>query len=234
MKKVIGLLLSLTAIISTGCEAQEKTLEYKVRPPKGGIKQPPLLILVHGLGSNEDDLFQLAEYLPPNYLIVSARAPYSAAENRYKWYDVDFSSGKPVINPEQKEESRVKLLSFLRELKSSHDFDTNKVFIGGFSQGAIMSYSAGLSAPDDFAGIIALSGRMLEATKSRLNDASSTLPRTLIIHGTQDRVLPVGYARQANTILKQKQAAVEYHEIDLGHSINNQTIQLLNAWLNKQ
>src|SRR5690606_33828319 len=121
---------------------KEKTgLEYLLRKPKSNIEHPPMLILLHGLGSNEKDLFQLADYLDDDYLIVFARAPYTYGNNGYKWYDLSFPSGQPVHNSEQAEKSRLLLLDFVQELKQTHKVNENKIFLGGFSQGAIMSYS---------------------------------------------------------------------------------------------
>ncbi|MEO1260790.1 MAG: dienelactone hydrolase family protein [Bacteroidota bacterium] len=233
MKLTICLVLSILGISLSNCqtEAPAKLLEHKVRMAKKGVQNPPLLILLHGLGSNENDLFQLANLLDENFLIVSARAPYVVSTDKFKWYDVDFSSGRPVINDAQAEESRKRLKGFVDQLKSVYSFDQEKIFIGGFSQGAIMSYSIGLTEPDYFAGIIALGGRMLDATKSKIAESKLASSNVLIIHGTKDKVLPVQYARQAKSVLEQQQVNLEYHEIDLGHSINRETLQLLNNWL---
>jgi phospholipase/carboxylesterase len=85
--------------------------------------------------------------------VVSARAPYEKGNGSYAWYDVDFSSGKPIINYIQAEKSRTILLQFISQLKSKQNSDEKRVYVCGFSQGAIMSYSLGLARPDKIKGI---------------------------------------------------------------------------------
>ena len=68
------------------------SLEYVVRQPKITTENPPLLILLHGYGSNEHDLFSFAEELPQELLIVSARAPYDMGNGGHAWYAINFDT----------------------------------------------------------------------------------------------------------------------------------------------
>lgn len=211
--------------------SKEPVLTYLYREGKAvANKKPPLLILMHGVGSNEHDLYALKDYLPEEYLVVFARAPFELGPNSYKWYDVDFSTGKPVINEEEAEQSRKMIDQFIEQLKSKHEFDTSKVILGGFSQGAIMSYSVGMQS-DKVSGVVALSGRMLDDTKRYIGDTDGKLPQTLIIHGTQDGVLPLAYAQTASELLRQENVKLSYHELTIGHQINSDVLQILNQWL---
>lgn len=221
------------AILLQGCQAQDEpaVLEYKVRTPKVHSKNPPLLLLLHGFGSNEDDLFQLTNYLDDDFLIVSARAPYDRSPGTYKWYHLDLSSQPYKADLEQAEQSRLLLLKFINQLKRKHDFDENKIVIGGFSQGGIMSYSVGLTEPDEIAGIISLSGRMLDDTKTNAKKDKLKSKKALIIHGTKDSVLSVDLARSAKTFLETTPMEITYHEIEMEHTINQEAIQYMNAWL---
>jgi phospholipase/carboxylesterase len=233
MKAINTLFLIIALFTLAHCQAQtQKTmLEYKTRAPKTDIKKPPLLILLHGVGSNEDDLYQLADHLDGEYLIIFPRGSYTQSPGHYMWYDVDFSTGKPVINAERAEASRVTLLNFIDQLKEKHTFDENKVIVGGFSQGGIMSYSLGLTDPGKVQGFISLSGRMLEEIKPKVKADKLASAKALIIHGKADNVLPVNYARQAKAYLESHSVKPTYHEINLGHAINDETIQLMNKWL---
>lgn len=214
-------------------ELVKTDLVYKVREARPGAKKPPLLILLHGLGSNEDDLFQLAGHIDKDYLVVFVRAPYSAGQNRYKWYDVSFGGGKPTINEAQAQESLGTLAAFTEQLKSTLSFDEDRVTIGGFSQGAIMSYSFALQNPSKVQGVLALSGRLLESAKSTADSEEFKNISVLIVHGTSDRVLPVHYARTAKEFLDSKGFKMDYHELNMGHSINGETIQFMNQQLSK-
>lgn len=232
-KLIISLIMLSSTIQACYVKGDNPVLEYVIKEPKVQSKNSPLLILLHGVGSNEADLFQLAQHLPDEYVIVSARAPYIQSENRFKWYDVDFSTGRPVINYEQAEKSRLILKQFINQLKSLHTFDHQKVIIGGFSQGAIMSYSLGLTEPHLVHGIMSLSGRMLEEIKPLIKTKGAEELELLIVHGTQDRVLGIDYARQAKNYLEERKFRVNYHEISAGHTINSQTVQLINGWLSR-
>lgn len=65
-------------------------LQYVVRQPKIKTGKVPLIILLHGVGGNEQDLVSFANQLPGNFLVVSARAPYTISEDCYSWYKVNF------------------------------------------------------------------------------------------------------------------------------------------------
>src|SRR5260370_18441338 len=89
------------------------SLVHLVRQPLVETSTPPLLLLLHGVGSNEHDLFALAPFLDERFLIISVRAPNTQAPGSYAWFEVDFTPRGPVINPAQAEASRKPLLAFL-------------------------------------------------------------------------------------------------------------------------
>lgn len=210
----------------------EKPLEYLIRKPKVSVENPPLLLLLHGVGSNEEDLFSLTNYLPDSMLIVSARGPVTLGRDSYGWYEVLFTTGQPKINLEQERESRKLLLEFLDYLKLNYQFDESNVWIGGFSQGAIMSYSIGLLHPERIKGIIALSGRLLEENKTIVNVTEKVLNKRIFIsHGTNDRVLSVEYARSVKGYLESIGNHPHYKEYEEGHSINREMLKDLIQWL---
>ena len=215
--------------------AEPLPLKYLVRQPKIKSENPPLLLLLHGVGSNENDLFSLADGLDARFLIVSARAPYTISEGSYKWYEVGFAGGAPRIDTAQAEKSRQILIQFLEQLKTKHAFDAQRVYLCGFSQGAIMSFSVGLTQPELLRGIIDLSGRVLTEIKPKMAEKSRFKNfKTLVIHGTQDNVLPIIHARQAKQLLDEMGINTEYHEIETGHNITRETLDYISAWLGKE
>ena len=76
MRLLIIMLMLSSAVQAFQLKEDHSVLEYKKREPKSKIETPPLLILLHGVGSNEDDLFPIAAHLPDNYLVVTVRAPF--------------------------------------------------------------------------------------------------------------------------------------------------------------
>lgn len=173
----------------------DTTLFYTSRKPKDAINKPPLLIMLHGVGSNEQHMFSLAQAMPDKYLVVSVRGPLSLSVGSYAWFQVDFSTGHPQINALQAEQSRQKIISFIDELKLVEDFDDKQVFLMGFSQGGIMSYSAALTTPEKIKGIVVMSGRLLPEVKPLItsNDKLKQL-KVFVSHGKSDNVLNYQYA----------------------------------------
>lgn len=235
MKACTAILLTLL-FMSSAYDFKEPNplLVYVYRVPTVKNAKPPLLILLHGTGSNEQDLFSFADQLPGKFLVVSARAPYTISNGSYTWYELHFENGKPIYNKEQAEQSRKTILAFIEQLKTKHDFDPAKVYLCGFSQGGIMSYSVGLTHPDKVKGIAVMSGRLLEEVKTTA--ASKEQLKSLqvfISHGTQDNVLTVQYARESQAYLKQLGITSQYKEYPEPHTISREMFADLLNWLNK-
>lgn len=213
--------------------ANAGVLKYLVRQPKIQIAKPPVIILLHGVGSNEQDLFSFADQLPDKYLVISARAPYTLSEGSYAWYQVDFSTGKPIINSMQEEKSRSIIIQFITDLKKEFSFDEKQVYIGGFSQGGIMAYSIGLTRPDLVHGIVVMSGRLLEEVKPLIASKEKLLQlKVFISHGTNDQTLGIHYARESASYLKALNINISYKEYPEGHGINNAMFSDMVNWLN--
>ena len=205
-------------------------LHYLVREPKIKSSNNKAIVLLHGVGSNEQDLFSLADHLSADFFIVSARAPFSLGPERFAWYNVDFSTGKPVIDAEQELSSREVIREFLAQIKQKYSLQ--EVYLGGFSQGAIMSYSIGLTYPKEVDGVIAFSGRVLENIQSTVAKKEELHHlKVFVAHGVQDGTLPVHYARQAKAFLQNLGVPLTYHEYNMGHQINSELLTDLDAWL---
>jgi phospholipase/carboxylesterase len=229
------LIASIMLTLSPQCcyaKGDTTLLHYIVRQPKVAVQNPPLLILLHGVGSDENDLFSLGNQLNDSFLIVSARAPFTISERNYKWYDVDFSTGKPRIDAQQAEKSRIVLIQFLNQLKEKHVFDSTQVYLAGFSQGAIMAFSVGLTRPDKIKGIIAMGGRVLDEIQPNIaNKKGFGNFKALILHGKMDNVLPIQYARNSKTLLDSLNVKTSYYELETGHTITAKMVGLINKWL---
>lgn len=213
---------------------QKPSLHYLVRPPKVKTEKPPLIILMHGVGSNEQNMFSFAKALPDQFLVVSARGPLVLGHNSFAWFQVKFTAQGSVINEEQAESSRKDILKFIEDLKNVEDFDENKVFLMGFSQGGIMSYSVALTEPEKIKGIAVMSGRLLPevkplvATENRLKKL-----KIFVSHGTQDSVLKFQYALDAVDYLQVKGLHPEFHQYQEDHTINQQMLNDVVTWLSE-
>jgi phospholipase/carboxylesterase len=211
---------------------EKTTLHYLVRPPKTKATKPPLLLLLHGVGGNEKNLFLFANELPDNFLVVSARGPLILGPESFAWFQVNFTGGHPQINEQQAEAARLTILDFIESLKNEIDFDYKQVYLMGFSQGGIMSYSVALTEPEKIKGIAVMSGRLLPEVKPLIADEKRLEKlKVFISHGTQDAVLHFPFATDAVAYLQTKGIHPEFHQYDEGHTINKQMFDDVNLWL---
>jgi phospholipase/carboxylesterase len=211
------------------------SLVHLVSQPKVEASNPPLLLLLHGVGSNEHDLFGLVPYLDKRFLIISVRAPNTLGPGSYAWFEVDFTPQGPVINPAQAEASRLALITFLDEAVNAYDADPKQVYLMGFSQGAIMSSSIALTQPQLVAGVVLMSGRILPEIQPLIasNEELSGLP-FLVVHGTADMVLPISYGHASRQLLSSLPVELTYHEYRIGHEVSQESLADVTAWLSAQ
>lgn len=145
---------------------------------------------------------------------------------------MNFNTGKPIIDAEQAEKSRNILLQFINQLKEKHKFNSKEIYLCGFSQGAIMAFSVGLTRPDKIKAVIALSGRVLKEVRPMIAAKEKFVQlKTLIIHGKEDNVLPIHYAKESKLLVDELGIKNKYIELEAGHTVTSETIELINEWL---
>lgn len=211
----------------------ELSLEYKVREPKILLDKNPLLLLLHGYGSNEDDLFSFASELPDEYFVISARAPYDLQYGSYAWYAINFDADQNKFSDhDQAVLSRDLVVKFLEELKSKFPIDISNITLIGFSQGSILSYSIALSYPKIVQRVGALSGYLnLDTTIVNYQNNDFSGLKIFSSHGTVDQVIPVEWARKTDPILKSLGINSTYKEYPIGHGVSPQNFYDLKSWL---
>ena len=211
------------------------SLKYKIRDPKVIKDKNPLLLLLHGYGSNEEDLFSFASELPEEYYIISARAPYDMQYGSYAWYAMNFDADENKFSDlEQAKTSRDIISNFIDELIANYPIDKNNVTLIGFSQGTILSYAVALSNPDKVQRVVAMSGYLnLEIVDENYlkNDLKSL--KIFASHGTVDQVIPIDWARKAKPVLENLGIAITYKEYPIGHGVSPQNFYDFKKWLEK-
>lgn len=220
------------SIINESTEALQAdlALAYLIKKPEQVSNNVKAIMPLHGVGSNEQDLFALASQLPKDVFVIAPRGPFAVGVNRYAWYNVDFSSGRPDINAEQETASRQLIRKFIQEVKEKYSID--ELYLGGFSQGAIMSQSIGLIHPDEVQGIISLSGRVLQEIRPLVqHDKYLHQLKVFLAHGVQDQTLPIHFAREAKEYLESLGVQLTYHEYPIGHQVSSEVLKDLNAWM---
>ena len=210
------------------------SLVHLIQAPRdSGASQPPLLLLLHGVGSNEQDLFSMTPVLDPRFFVVSARAPIQIMEAGYGWFNIEFEAdGGMVPDLGQAEASRLLLAQFVDELVEAYGVDPRAVYLMGFSQGAMMSLSVALTRPEKVAAVVAMSGRLPE--QALLNHGSVDEIRKLdvfVSHGTYDDLLPVSKGRICRDQLEKLNVPLTYREYPMGHEVRPEALREITAWL---
>lgn len=213
------------------------SLTHLVRRPRTGDQpHPPLLVLLHGVGSNEHDLFGLESALDPRFLVVSARAPLPMGPGAYGWYPVEFLPGGEFrIDPAAQEASRRLLAGFVDEVIAEHGADPARVHLLGFSQGAMMTLALALTHPEKVAGFAVMSGRLLPEVRQRARPREE-LARLegFVVHGTLDPVVPVVHGRETHRALDELNVRHEYREYPMGHHVSEESLADVTAWLTRR
>ena len=211
----------------------ELSLEYQVREPKIIVDKNPLLLLLHGYGSNDSDLFSFATELPDEYYVISARAPYDLQYGSYAWYAINFDADQNKFSDhDQAILSRDLVVRFIEELKVKFPIDSSNITLIGFSQGSILSYSIALCYPNIVQRVGALSGYLnldINSENYQNNDFSNL--KIFASHGTVDQVIPVEWARKTDPILKSLGINSTYKEYPIGHGVSPQNFFDLKDWL---
>lgn len=204
-------------------------------PPKSDQERAPLLLLLHGYGANEDDLFGLAPYVDERFLIISARAPVQIGLGMYGWFRLGFTEKGILIDPAAVEQSRETLRRFVDEILAAYPIDQNAVFLAGFSQGAMMSLDLALREPELVAGVAVMSGRLMPSTLEKIAepDRLTGLP-ILVAHGTEDPLIPISQGRAARDSLGKLPVSLTYREYEMGHTISEESLRDVTEWLTQQ
>ncbi|HUH26147.1 MAG TPA: alpha/beta fold hydrolase [Flavobacterium sp.] len=196
-------------------------LNYLIREPKEIKEKNPLLILIHGYGSNEEDLFSFATELPEDYYIVSVQAPYQVPPYGFAWYAITFDADMNKFSDDnQAKASRDLLVDFIDEVCEKYSIDKENVNLIGFSQGAILSYAIALTYPEKINKVVALSGYFHPEIISPKTDLNAYKHLKIFSsHGSVDQVIPVEWARKTPEYLKIYNIPCEYHEYPVGHGV---------------
>src|SRR5215216_815099 len=116
--------------------SRQLALIHLTQQPRGRTEDPPpLLILLHGYGSNVAGLFGLAPYLVSRFVIVSVRAPYTLMHGSYAWFEIDWTASGFTIDAQQADASRKLVTEFIGAATSAYGADPARVYLCGFSQG---------------------------------------------------------------------------------------------------
>lgn len=208
-------------------------LAFRLRLPVSS-RPKACVVLLHGVGSSEASLADLAAAIPSDTLVVLPRGPVHFAPGQFGWFHVAFTPGGPSIDAAEAESSRLALIRFVEQLQSAYDLAPQDTLIAGFSQGGILSASLALSAPERVAGFALLSGRILPELEAHLASKQRLAHlRAFIGHGEYDSKLPKAWAQRADQWLVELGVAHETHFYPIDHGISADMQADFLEWLEK-
>jgi phospholipase/carboxylesterase len=191
--------------------------------PANGQAPDSAVVLLHGYGSNGDDLISLAPYwkqVLPGALFVSPNAPQALGMGGYQWFPIDWTGDRLASRQTGVIATRPVLVDFLTDLWSQTGVSPDRTVLAGFSQGAMMALHAGTSLPSDqtLMGVIGFSGAFLPP--EGFGGGTLAKPPICLIHGDMDDVVDPNESADANSLLTNSGFAVDYHvSRGVGHGI---------------
>lgn len=192
--------------------------------------------MLHGYGSDENDLFSFAGELPEDLFIISAKAPYSMQPYGNAWYAIHFDNTDGKFSDDiQAISSRETIKNFIDEVIENYPVDPENVNLLGFSQGSILSYAVALSYPEKVKNVVALSGYINQGILKdgyEKNDFSNL--DFYCSHGSADQVIPVDWARKTKPFLDNLKIRNSYSEFPVGHGVAPQNFFEFREWLQKR
>lgn len=240
----IASLLAAAAFL-VACESESKPMrqdpaastfvERVAEPREPSAGKPPLLVLLHGIGADENDLFPIGPMLDPRLKVVSLRAPRPYAVG-HSWFDIEFrADGSVVPDLAQARAALAALASWLEEAPARHGTDPERSYVLGFSQGSMMSLGLLQSVPRRLAGVMALSGRdpsgLFEPTADRIDIGQVPL---FVAHGLHDDLLPIAHGRAIRERFAGWSRDFTYREYPVGHGVSDEEVREIAAWLQRR
>ena len=208
-----------------------KFLEQAAGP---NVREPWLLVLMHGVGSNEQDLFGLARLMPPQFHVLSLRAPYVLSPDAYAWFEFQvLADGERRINEAQERESRFLVGEMVASASQQLGVPPERVVVGGFSQGGIMALSLLLTQPEKVRAAMVWHGRLLPQAVAHIAAPEAFEGKALlwVSHGSADNVIPPGAAQATRELARGLPLALSGADFPGGHEIRPAELQGALAWL---
>jgi phospholipase/carboxylesterase len=186
----------------------------------------PAIFLMHGMGSNENDLPTIVKNLEKDYYIFSLRGPLSQGSG-YAFFTIE-RIGQPHEEPFRRILKDVQ--NFLEEAIKHYSIDRQKVFLLGFSQGAILSQSLATMLGNKLAGIVSLGGYLPELVLEGRSKVDMNGLEVLLAHGVQDHVIPFGWSEKSKDFFETEGAQVKFFPYTGGHFVTPQLIEEIEGY----
>ncbi len=190
-------------------------------------KKYKIMILMHGFGASMYDLLNLAPSINHNdFIYVFPNAPLEIElgfnQTGYAWF--------PIESQNYQESSKL-LHKTIDEALSM--FNSNQIYIGGFSQGGMMAIHSGLFSEKEYSGVIALSSKLINSNELKIQKNKPNNTKLFISHGRFDSIIDIQEGISMKNILKELGFKITFNEYEMAHEISAQVIKDLSDWISK-
>lgn len=202
---------------------------YELRKPKNveQEKKYPAIFLLHGMGSNEQNMLPLVNGLEDSFYVFSIRGHLSQPPG-FAFFTIE-GYGKP--HRQVFDEAVNRLTNFIDYACEQYPLDEGRLYLLGFSQGAILSMTLGLTLGDRIKGIIALSGYIPKFVKEEYNIKPVNKLSLFISHGEMDQVLPFEWGIENDKYFREQGASVSFKTYPEGHTVSSENHRDFMKWL---
>lgn len=204
----------------------------KKEPTSINNRNYSIFIMLHGYGSNENDLFHISNDIPSNFLIISLRGLYNTVNGGFSWYEISlFNNNEIYINENQAINSIEKIVSCIKYIINLYKLEKYDIWICGFSQGAILSYSIALKYPNLINKAIILSGfPYIKIISNNIKNTNNL--KFFISHGKYDDIISIKLARKGLKLINSmKISNFFYKEYKSAHTICSLNYKDLINWI---
>ena len=211
------------------------SFDYSVKESLSFDKNNKVIIMFHGYGSNKDDLFSFAKFMNPNFLIISIQAPIQMDYNSYCWWSLNLNNNMQLqMDVKEAKNSLNELNRFISEdLSVKYNFGLNQVYLLGFSQGCMISYTLSINFPENYKKVVGLSGKIPYEIINFDEKFDYSNHNFFCSHGVNDQVIPIEVGRESNRWFSEKNIKHKYLEFESAHGINSENFEKMNLWLSK-
>lgn len=203
----------------TNSEPQKIKIEgwtFRVKKPGQQTDRDRLLLLLHGHLGDENAMWILTQPIPRTYTILAPRAPVQTGANGFSWHEITTTWPSLDFYKDLGEQLMTRVSKWLQE----QHLKVNQIDVMGFSQGASMAYALTLLYPEKIGKVAALAGFLPASWRMASNQNVLKNREFFVAHGNQDAIIPIKYAYEAVSWLKEKGAQVTFCEADIGHKIS--------------
>ena len=196
-------------------------------------KERKVLIMLHGYGSNYNDLISLSDFFGDDYIYISLQANHSLDLNSYCWWSLHFDVNHKIqSNFEQAKNSVENLNKFIQNgIVQKYNIRNENIILLGFSQGAMLAYALSLNFYDNYKKVIGLSGKIIEEIINLGSNNKYKDHKFYYSHGLFDQTIPISSARKTSKWFDENKINHKYQEFQSQHNLSMENIEAVKNWL---